>query len=210
MFNKPKDTPEPTTAATAGTTAPLPSAQPATQPAQSQAQLQQAQQQKRTTRAAPSVISADLLVTGTLSSTGDMQVDGRVEGDVHSAALVIGEKATVQGEVVADEVTVRGRIEGSIRARKVLLCSTCHVEGNILHQAFAVEAGAFFEGNCRHSDNPLAEENARRGSAGYDRKPGASSSASLSSPTNGGSAIAAKSLDVSQPRPAASAAPKTA
>jgi hypothetical protein len=55
-------------------------------------------------------------------------------------------------------VTVRGHIHGGIRAKKVLLCSTCHVEGNILHEAFAVETGAFFEGNCRHSDNPLAEE----------------------------------------------------
>ena len=110
---------------------------------------------------APSLISADLVVHGTLTSTGDLQIDGRVEGDVHSAGLVIGDKAFIHGEVVADEVTVRGRVEGSIRARKVLLAATCHVEGNILHEAFAVEAGAFFEGNCRHSDNPKAEENRR-------------------------------------------------
>src|SRR5436309_2750440 len=119
MFTKTKDaTPEPTTASAAAATTPVPL------PAQAQAQAQQ----KRTgTRPAPSIISADVVVTGTLSSTGDMQVDGRVEGDVHSAALVVGEKATIQGEVIADEVTVRGRVEGSIRARKVLLCSTCHV-----------------------------------------------------------------------------------
>jgi cytoskeletal protein CcmA (bactofilin family) len=145
-------------------------------------------------RATPSVISADLVVTGTLSSTGDMQVDGRVEGDVHSAGLVIGEKAVIQGEVLADEVTVRGRVEGSIRARKILLCSTCHVEGNILHEAFAVEAGAFFEGNCRHSDNPLAEENARRNPA-YERKNASSMSSAPSTSSNGGAAMAAKSLD---------------
>ena len=39
----------------------------------------------------------------------------------------------------------------------MLLASTCHVEGDILHEAFAVETGAFFEGNCRHADNPLAQ-----------------------------------------------------
>lgn len=202
MFTKTKDaTPEPTTASAGAATAPVPQ----TAPSQAQAQP------KRTgTRPAPSIISADVVVTGTLSSTGDMQVDGRVEGDVHSAALVVGEKATIQGEVLADEVTVRGRIEGSIRARKVLLCSTCHVEGNILHEAFAVEAGAFFEGNCRHSDNPLADENAKRGAA-YERKSaGASVPSSLGAAGNGGNpAIAAKSLDVSQNRPVAAAAPKT-
>jgi cytoskeletal protein CcmA (bactofilin family) len=106
---------------------------------------------------APSILSADAMVTGTLVSAGDMQIDGRVEGDVRSVSLVIGEKAEIHGEVVAEDVTVRGRVIGRIRARKVLLCTTSHVEGDILHEAFAVESGAFFEGNCRHSDNPLGD-----------------------------------------------------
>lgn len=108
--------------------------------------------------AAPSIISTDLTINGTLTSTGDVQIDGRVEGDVNSAGLVIGDKAFIHGDVTAEEVTVRGRVQGAIRARKVLLAATCHVEGNILHEAFAVETGAYFEGNCRHADNPLAEE----------------------------------------------------
>ena len=114
---------------------------------------------KRAARSsAPSIISADLVVNGTLISTGDIQIDGRVEGDVRSAGLVIGDKAFIHGEILAEELTIRGRVQGSIRARKVLLCATSHVEGNILHEAFAVETGAFFEGNCRHADNPLAED----------------------------------------------------
>jgi cytoskeletal protein CcmA (bactofilin family) len=122
----------------------------------------QLQPAKRAGRSgAPSIISADLTVNGTLTSAGDVQIDGCVEGDVHSAGLVIGEKALIRGEIVAEDVTVRGRVNGSIRARKVLLCASCHVEGNILHEAFAVEAGAFFEGNCRHSDNPLSDEAAK-------------------------------------------------
>ncbi len=106
---------------------------------------------------APSIISADLSVIGSLNSSGDLQIDGRVDGDVYSGGLVIGEKAVVNGKIFAEELTVRGRVEGSVRARKVLLCATSHVEGDILHEAFAVEIGAFFEGNCRHSDNPLEE-----------------------------------------------------
>ena len=121
------------------------------------------QQQKRPMRSssAPSIISADLVVNGTLSSTGDIQIDGKVEGNVNSAGLVIGDKACIEGDVAAEDVTVRGRVKGSIRARKVLLASTCHVEGDILHEAFAVETGAFFEGNCRHADNPLSDEAAK-------------------------------------------------
>jgi len=123
-------------------------------------------QKQRPTRTAitQSVISADLVVNGSLTSPGDIQIEGRVEGNVRSAGLVIGDQATITGDVFAEDLTVRGRIEGCIHARKVLLCSTCHVEGNILHEAFAVEAGAFFEGNCRHSDDPLAEPIAPRSS----------------------------------------------
>jgi cytoskeletal protein CcmA (bactofilin family) len=114
---------------------------------------------KRIARAtAPSIISADLIVTGTLVSNGDIQIDGVVEGDVRSIGLVIGEKAEIHGEILAEDITVRGRVIGRIRARKVQLAATSHVEGDILHEAFAVEAGAFFEGNCRHSDNPLGDE----------------------------------------------------
>jgi cytoskeletal protein CcmA (bactofilin family) len=118
--------------------------------------------QKRATRGTvPSIISADLTVTGTLVSNGDIQIDGVVEGDVHSVGLVIGEKAEIHGEILAEDITVRGRVMGRIRARRVQLAATSHVEGDILHEAFTVEAGAFFEGNCRHSDNPLEDENLR-------------------------------------------------
>ena len=104
----------------------------------------------------PSIISADLIVRGTLFSAGDVQVDGKVDGDIRAGGLVIGDKAVIAGDVYAEEAVIRGRVEGSISARKVQLCATCHVEGNILHEALSVEIGAYFEGNCRHSDNPLA------------------------------------------------------
>ncbi|MDE2182446.1 MAG: polymer-forming cytoskeletal protein [Alphaproteobacteria bacterium] len=127
---------------------------------------------------APSIISSDLVVQGTLTSSGDIQIDGRVEGDVNSAGLVIGDKAFIHGDIMAEEVTVRGRVQGGIRARKVLLASTCHVEGNILHEAFAVETGAFFEGNCRHADNPLAEEAPKK--SDYRAAPAASAATAAS------------------------------
>ena len=157
---------------------------------------------KRAARsAAPSIISADLVVNGTLTSTGDIQVDGRVEGDVRSAGLVIGDKAFIQGEILADDVTIRGRVQGGIRARKVLLCATSHVEGNILHEAFAVEAGAFFEGNCRHSDNPLSEE--RQGQS-YQNKPASAAPAAVAAPA--AAPIASiKTPDINAPRPAPAA-----
>jgi cytoskeletal protein CcmA (bactofilin family) len=121
---------------------------------------------------APSIISAEMAISGSLTSTGDIQIDGRMEGDVHSIGLVIGDKAEIHGEIFAEEVTVRGKVVGRIRARKVLLAATSHVEGDILHEALAIETGAFFEGNCRHSDNPL--DNSLSGAAPGTRANGES------------------------------------
>src|SRR6202046_331976 len=87
---------------------------------------------------APSIISADLTVTGTLVSNGDIQIDGTVEGDVRSVGLVIGEKAEIHGEIMGADITVGGRVIAPIRPRKVQLSATSHVEGDILHEAFAV------------------------------------------------------------------------
>jgi len=61
----------------------------------------------------------------------------------------------LEGNVVAQEVMVRGRLIGSVRAQKVMLQSTAHVEGNLVHKSLAVEHGTHFEGESRPSENPL-------------------------------------------------------
>jgi cytoskeletal protein CcmA (bactofilin family) len=101
-------------------------------------------------------------VNGSLTSSGDIQVDGRIEGDVRSAGLVVGGNGSIHGAVVAEDVTVRGRLQGNVRARKVLLSSGCNVEGDILQNKFSVETGAIFKGNFRHADDPLADGSTRK------------------------------------------------
>ncbi len=116
----------------------------------------QAQQRRGSGRmAAPSIICSDMTIVGTITCTGDIQIDGKIEGDIYSTCLTVGEKAVITGEIRSDEVIIRGHVVGGIRARKVNLAATCHVEGDITHNALAVETGAFFQGNIRHADDPL-------------------------------------------------------
>jgi cytoskeletal protein CcmA (bactofilin family) len=68
---------------------------------------------------------------------------------------MIGNSATIKGEIVAEEVVVRGRVEGRIRARRVQLDATAVVIGDILQEQLTVAAGATFEGTCRKSSDPL-------------------------------------------------------
>jgi cytoskeletal protein CcmA (bactofilin family) len=102
-----------------------------------------------------SVLSADLHVTGNMKTTGDIQVEGTVVGDIRAHLLTIGETATIKGEVVADDVVINGRIVGRVRGLKVRLTSTARVEGDIIHKTIAIESGAHFEGSVQRQDDPL-------------------------------------------------------
>lgn len=112
-----------------------------------------------------SVLSSDLVVTGNLKTTGDIQVEGTVEGDVRAHLLTVGEGATVRGEIIADDVVVNGRVVGRVRGLKVRLTSTARVEGDIIHKTIAIESGAHFEGSVQRQDDPL--------SSGPEKKPAA-------------------------------------
>ncbi len=102
-----------------------------------------------------SILSADLHVTGNMKTTGDIQVEGTVEGDIRAHLLTIGETATIKGEVIADDVVINGRIVGRVRGLKVRLTSTARVEGDIIHKTIAIESGAHFEGSVQRQDDPL-------------------------------------------------------
>lgn len=119
----------------------------------------------------PSIIGEDLTIKGNVSSKGEVQVDGEIEGDIHCGSLLLGDKSRVTGGVAAEDVIVRGHLVGSIRGLRITLQAQSHVEGDIFHESLAIEQGAYFEGKSRRSDNPLAEIKA----------PGANGSAKLGS-----------------------------
>jgi len=105
----------------------------------------------------PSIIGEDLTITGNVTSKGEIQVDGEIQGDIHCGSLLLGDKSQVQGSVIAEDVVVRGKVVGSIRGLRVTLQAQSHVEGDIFHQSLAIEQGAYFEGKSRRSDDPMAE-----------------------------------------------------
>ncbi|RMA42478.1 bactofilin family protein [Rhodophyticola porphyridii] len=103
-----------------------------------------------------STLSADLTIVGNLRTSGDIQVEGHVQGDIRAHLLTVGESATIEGEVVADDIVVTGRVVGRVRGLKVRLTSTARVEGDIIHKTIAIESGAHFEGSVQRQEDPLA------------------------------------------------------
>jgi cytoskeletal protein CcmA (bactofilin family) len=107
------------------------------------------------------VLSSDLVIKGNLKTTGDLQIEGMVDGDIRAHLLTVGEGATVKGEIAADDVVVNGRIIGRVRGLKVRLTSSARVEGDIIHKTIAIESGAHFEGSVQRQDDPLNSSGAK-------------------------------------------------
>ncbi len=105
----------------------------------------------------PSLLSSDLFIKGNLTTLGDIQIEGEVEGNIKANLLTIGQYAKIKGEIISDELIVNGFISGTVRARKVTLTSSAKVEGDIIHNTIAIETGAHFEGSIEKSENPLVK-----------------------------------------------------
>jgi len=109
-------------------------------------------------RAVPSIISADLKIIGDLSSNGEIQVDGEISGDIRSKILLVGEGASITGEIRAETVRVHGHVNGQIKATYVNLAKTAHVVGDILHENLSIQEGAFLEGHITHMSDQQARD----------------------------------------------------
>jgi cytoskeletal protein CcmA (bactofilin family) len=97
-----------------------------------------------------------LTITGNLDSKGEVQLDGEVHGDIHAASIIVGEQGNITGNVIANDIIVRGKVGGSIKGNTVTVQASSRIEGDIFHKLLAIEQGAYFEGRARRSEDPMA------------------------------------------------------
>ena len=102
--------------------------------------------------ATPSLMASDLNFTGDLISTGEVQIDGNVTGDIRVDTLIIGATGNIRGEITANKVRIHGKTIGQINAKSVSLAKTANVQGDILHEDLSIEQGAYLEGHCRRTE----------------------------------------------------------
>lgn len=96
-------------------------------------------------------------------------IDGTVKGTVRAPVIEIGEKGAVLSGVETDHATVRGRIQGGIRARtRLALTATAVVEGDIDARRLALQEGGQVNGNIRIGDRAALEE---KGAGSLEVKP---------------------------------------
>jgi len=89
-------------------------------------------------------------VEGRLECTGTFRIDSALKGTlVSDDTLVLGEHATVQGEILGNRVIIAGRFDGSIQAKgRVEIQPNAIVTGEIGTPCLIIEPGGIFDGQC--------------------------------------------------------------
>lgn len=95
-----------------------------------------------------SVLDSHISVSGDLETDGALRIDGRLEGAIHRADLiVVGEGASIVGDVNAREVIVGGSVTGNIFAsQRTELQPTGIVAGDIRSAAILIHEGGVVQG----------------------------------------------------------------
>jgi len=101
-----------------------------------------------------SCIGSDMSIVGKIECNGPAQVLGRIEGELRASDLLISDGAQVEGNIIAQGVTVCGRVKGTIRAVRVKLQNGGAVEGDIFHRSLSIDENSQFEGSSRRVENP--------------------------------------------------------
>jgi cytoskeletal protein CcmA (bactofilin family) len=131
MFSKPKPTPE--------------SASPPSPGASKMASM--ATGARHTTF---SILGADVIVTGNVSASVDLHIDGKVQGDLKCANLVQGEASEIKGSVIADTAKLAGTIDGSIEAKTLVIHASARITGDVTYESVTIEQGAHVDGKLTH------------------------------------------------------------
>ena len=114
-------------------------------------------------KSSPSLLSKEIKILGNISSTGALQLDGVLEGEIKASKLVIEKSAKVVGSVTSEDLVIKGRIIGPVFGKKVRFGASARVEGDTFHETIAIEDGAYYEGSIRRhssvSDAPNTTAN---------------------------------------------------
>ena len=107
--------------------------------------------------AAINLISSGTDITGDVKSSGDLRIDGTLNGNLNTKGkVVIGPTGRVNGEVVCKNSEVSGMVEGKIIVNQLLILKiSSKIFGDIVTSKLSIEPGAIFSGNCKMSDNEI-------------------------------------------------------
>jgi cytoskeletal protein CcmA (bactofilin family) len=105
-------------------------------------------------RTALTIIAKGNKVSGDLTITGKLHVDGCIEGSIASIDDVsIGKSGQVIGKVVAKNITVSGFLEGDVECEHIHLAAGGKVVASVISNQLSMDVNSQFIGDRREAKN---------------------------------------------------------
>lgn len=110
---------------------------------------------QNTSTAVTSLIAQGTCITGDISFTGSLFLDGRIDGQVMAteagALLTVGEQGLVRGNICVPAAVIHGHVYGDVDATERLeLAASARVTGDLHYRSVLVVAGAQINGRMHH------------------------------------------------------------
>ncbi len=107
-----------------------------------------------------SVVGEGMDFDGEISTSGDLQVDGTVKGNIKAGDIVIGLAGKIEGNIECESLKINGTFSGEAETGNLTVCSEGRVDGKILYRDISVEHGGLITGEVKlnSSTNYLEHE----------------------------------------------------
>ena len=113
------------------------------------------------------LISSETTITGDITFTGQLDIEGTVNGSVQGASgdavLRVVSGGRVAGEIKVPHATVNGKVEGDVHSsERLVLSEQAVIDGDVYYNLIEMAAGAKVNGGLRHSSNVADDLAAKR------------------------------------------------
>ena len=103
------------------------------------------------------VIGKQIFIEGTIRGQEHLLIEGSIKGNVEMGKhnFAVGPNGQVEGEILAQNVGIRGQLKGSVTAQgKVEIKKDADILGDIKAKSISVEEGAYFKGSIELDRKP--------------------------------------------------------
>jgi cytoskeletal protein CcmA (bactofilin family) len=104
------------------------------------------------------LLGPDVTITGDLTGSGSVHLEGTIDGSVSVDGLVVvGQRGSVVGRIEAAAAVVNGQVDGEVRVSGSLeLGQSCRVAADLAAASVAMADGATFDGSITMNGNDPA------------------------------------------------------
>ena len=110
------------------------------------------------------LVGTDTVLTGDLTFSGGLRVDGTIRGNVQEqtgsqGTIILGESGRIEGAVSATEIVLIGTVVGPVKAGQFIeLQAKARIKGDLHYTSLEMHMGSVIDGKLVHSEKSEANE----------------------------------------------------